>query len=280
MNKFLFTATGISFGLVFYYLSSDQGHHENQKLSKEQVLLVLNDLDKEFEKVLVLIATQANALKDKNCSLSQKSLKSLIKNHFPIEQNIKNTEIQVYKNHKILEKNLKSAIKTEFLADPDISLLQQKITQRFENAYKGLVLNENIWIPENLTPSLTLKILSEIYDCELFLAHKKKEMKDKYRGDDDSSDDYIYEISFEIELDIESCKEKIWNKNNVLALNSNFSIILRNALLNYRIASAGFKERLAEIEEAYNNTISKILDQTLSTEELETLEHNYEEAIS
>ena len=65
-----------------------------------------------------------------------------------------------------------------------------------------------------------------------------------------------------------------------MALNSNFSIILRNALLNYRIASAGFKERLAEIEEAYNNTISKILDQTLSTEELETLEHNYEEAIS
>lgn len=143
MNKFLFTATGISFGLVFYYLSSDQGHHENQKLSKEQVLLVLNDLDKEFEKVLVLIATQANALKDKDCSLPQKSLKSLIKNSFPIEQNIKNTEIQVYKNHKILEKDLKSAIKTEFLADPDISLLQQKITQRFENAYKGLVLNEN-----------------------------------------------------------------------------------------------------------------------------------------
>lgn len=51
--------------------------------------------------------------------------------------------------------------------------------------------------------------MSEIYDCELFLAHKKKEMKDKYRGDDDSSNDDIYEISFEIELDIESCKEKI-----------------------------------------------------------------------
>lgn len=65
-----------------------------------------------------------------------------------------------------------------------------------------------------------------------------------------------------------------------MALNSNFSIILRNALQNYRIASAGFKERLAEIEKVYNNTISKILDKTLSTEELETLEHKYEETIS
>ena len=145
-----------------------------------------------------------------------------------------------------------------------------------QKAFEGDIINDSIAIPYELSPYITLKIVKELFEVELYLAYKKIEYKNSYKREMmDYSDEEYDEIAYEIEMEDYQCKANIFNQFGINANEVEANTFLRHAIRNYRIIDKKFKELHAGLEDEYNIRVSQIMSKTISTEDLEKIRSKY-----
>jgi hypothetical protein len=270
MKKLGITVLSLSAAVFVYYLSKEPEKKPVKDLGKDLVIKILNSINLELKKIFISIASKADLLKQEH----QKSIppdflvKKLFEN-FPLREDMQIITNKICSQFKTTEEALKHAVETVYFDDEDIKLLLSSMKSKFEAACKGIAIQEACTLPYTLTSKLTLSILKEFYDCELYLIYLKNDRKKNYKQTQDLSEE-IDEFFLEFEDEKHDCMERIIKKHGIDASNQGHDII-RRALLNYKAIIPSYKSEISIIENKYNKKIDDILNKRISEDRISKL---------
>jgi len=153
----------------------------SKEISKELVIRILKELQREMFGVLTNISMISNQIKDESKGkLPVHEIKEFLLNYNPQTKNqIKQISDAIYEKYGLEEKDLKYACEVTYQDDKEIKTLINEAKNTFDKAFTGVPPDIKTEIPSFLTAELTLTLMQKImkeslYKIQQFLKNLKE----------------------------------------------------------------------------------------------------------
>ena len=276
-------AISIGLGILAYYLSDDgAGPAQNaNSLRRDQVIIILKDMKKEFSNVYMTIATFANSVKEQSGGrLPESALKEILISQTPIPSFISRAEVKIYEQHGVTEPELRHAVESMQDSEPEIKALLNEMKESLELAYKGVLPMDDNPVPDFLTSELTLRILFDMYDSGKYITYKQlAQIKARGIAPDPNNEEFIKAVQ-EMEVESEMEKNLLFERHGLAGHDDAPALLLRRAQQTYSSTEPGFKQKMTMLEEEYRYTMGLIMEDKLPPQEVQRLTKKYAHIIT
>jgi len=161
-------------GFLYVYNKQKENKLANtepsKEVSRELVIRVLKELQREMFSVLTNISMISNQIKEQSRGrLPVHEIKEFLLNHNPqTRDQIKQISETIYEKYGLEEKDLKNACEVTFQDDKEIRTLLNEAKVTFDKAFTGVPPDLKTEIPAFLTAEVTLNLMKKIMKESLF----------------------------------------------------------------------------------------------------------------
>jgi hypothetical protein len=242
------TALGIGGLVYFFYKNKTIKTRQPKEISRDLLVLILKDLNKENFNVLKLISHTARAIsKQFGRALSIQEMKGILhrdgKDEFRIEKEILKSRKEVYEKYGVDPAEVDTALNITYSKDREIFTILKKSLAELQEAYKGNLVITLEEFPEFLTSTKVLEIL--IKSKKRLLTEAAKEIPSKRSS---MSPEALLQNFMNNKNLSHTIKETIYKEEGLDFYDDNPEKIMISALAKYAAEVPKFQEKLKKLD--------------------------------
>ena len=253
---------------LYYYFSQVKGSGFDSPYPKTVVIDVLKDFRREFNKVNVALFQQVSRVKQFlrangrqfDSSMKDEFQAMLVDNNPEFTEQMEEVEERVYAKHGITDKvRFQKSCELTYKLDPEVSALMKGMHKSFDSVMGGETPQVDAVVPPEMTPELTLSIVTKSAEeyLKAFLNLAEQFMK---KGEKPNQNNLNFLNSLR-SISPEEFKMKNMRDRGLERLSDDPEAMFSKAIQTYlERDQAGFRTKLFEIENRNKAVMSSVLN--------------------
>jgi len=270
VKTLLVGACTVGVGALLWYLADDGKKSTSQKgvvrrLSKEQIVTILEEIEGDLFSILTNLATYALNIKQQTqYKIPDAELRQILEKDETLNA-LDEIINKVYAKFNVSEAEVEAGV-ARLGDDPEIREMQERMRKKYDDVFQGVHPVPNSKVPDFLTEDVLLKVFSELhYITQKAIYQKFLELQEsgvKISMADPQVTEALNGINLE-EI------RKVFLATKLAQCRDNPERVLQSALHKYKQSSRAFGIKYTQMEQSHQRTLQMLVSGKLEVFQLD-----------